>query len=69
MLMMATRHEPEIIPELLRVEEVAALVGLGVRTVWGLVAEKEFPRPVKVGRLSRWRRSAVEAWMDGLEEA
>ena len=28
-----------------------------------LIAENQFPKPIKLGRSSRWRKSEVEAWM------
>ena len=28
-----------------------------------LIGDGLFPRPIKLGRSSRWRRSEVEAWM------
>jgi excisionase family DNA binding protein len=69
LLMMAIKPEREKVePELLTVEQVAQLTTLGVRTVWSLVSEGSFPRPVKIGRATRWRRSQVMAWVDSLDE-
>lgn len=69
LLMMAGKPEREKVePELLTVEQVAQLTTLGVRTVWSLVSEGSFPRPVKIGRATRWRRSQVMAWVDSLDE-
>lgn len=69
LLMMASKPEREKVePELLTVEQVAQLTTLGVRTVWSLVSEGSFPRPVKIGRATRWRRSQVMAWVDSLDE-
>lgn len=28
-----------------------------------LISEGRFPKPIKLGRSSRWRKSEVEAWM------
>jgi excisionase family DNA binding protein len=69
LLMMAIKPEREKVePELLTVEQVAQLTTLGVRTVWSLVSEGSFPRPVKIGRATRWRRSQVMSWVDSLDE-
>lgn len=69
LLMTASKPEREKVePELLTVEQVAQLTTLGVRTVWSLVSEGSFPRPVKIGRATRWRRSQVMAWVDSLDE-
>ena len=69
LLMMAIKPDREKVePELLTVEQVAQLTTLGVRTVWSLVSEGSFPRPVKIGRATRWRRSQIMAWVDSLDE-
>ena len=69
MLMMTTRTpSPEITPQLLTVEQTATMVGLGVRTIWNMVAKDEFPKPVKIGAATRWRRSEIIDWIDALGE-
>lgn len=59
--MSVTRTTPiDDLPELLRVEEVAAVLGIGRGTVYSLVASKEL-RCVRLGRLVRVPRSALAA--------
>lgn len=48
-------------PQLLTVKEVAALVGLGVSTIWCQVKKGNFPAPIKIGGSTRWCRADVEA--------
>ena len=48
---------------LLDVVAVAQLLGVSVRHVWRLADAGEFPRPLSVGRLKRWPRSAVVEWI------
>ena len=68
-LMMAVKADHgKIEPELLTVEQVSQFVGLGVRTVWSKVSAGEFPRPVRIGRATRWRRSEILRWIDALAE-
>jgi excisionase family DNA binding protein len=50
-------------PLLIRAEEVARLVGVSTRTLWRLVNAGEFPRPIHVGRNTRWRAADVEGWV------
>jgi excisionase family DNA binding protein len=62
--------KPEVrnVPSLLiRVEEVATLMGVSERTIWRRVSEKKFVAPVSVGSCTRWRRSDVEAFINGLK--
>lgn len=49
---------------LLKVEEVAAMLGLSERTVWRLASSGEFPQPIKLGRSVRWARSTIEKFVE-----
>jgi excisionase family DNA binding protein len=57
----ATPIEPA---QLLDVAAVARLLDCSQRHVWRLTDSGEFPRPVSVGRLKRWPRSSVLAWIE-----
>jgi excisionase family DNA binding protein len=50
-------------PELLRVREVASLLGIGISTVWLKLRQGLLPKPVKLGCSVRWRRSDLDAWL------
>ena len=54
---------------LLRVEQVAAELGVSRRTVWRLVSGGRLPRPLAIGRCRRWRRADVERFVVGLTPA
>jgi excisionase family DNA binding protein len=56
------------VPALLRVEEVATLLGVSVRTVWRLVSRGELARPVAMGRCRRWFRSDVDDFLAALRK-
>ena len=66
--MTATTAVPPIavIPLLLSKDQVCALLGCSPRTLDYWIAGKGFPRAIKPGngRLARWKRSDVEAWID-----
>jgi len=49
-------------PVLLRVEQVAQLAQIPVRTVRHRVALGMFPPPMAFGRSKRWHRPTLEAW-------
>lgn len=53
----ATQNEKSF----LTVKEVAAYFGCGVATVWRHTKEGNLPTPVKIGGMTRWRRSDIEA--------
>lgn len=51
--------------------EVAALLGIGVSTVWKKAKNPEdgFPQPFNItDRAKRWRRSDVVEWVKSLEK-
>ena len=50
--------------EALDVNGVAELLHCSAGHVRALVARGEFPRPAKLGVLSRWSRAAVLRWLD-----
>jgi len=51
-------------PVLLDLDDVAAMVRLGVRAIRRMAAARQFPAalPIDEGRAERWRRTDVEAW-------
>lgn len=53
-------------PLLLRVEEAARIAGVGRSTIYEMVARKQMPGVVKLGRSLRIKRRDLEAWIDGL---
>jgi prophage regulatory protein len=53
---------------LLRIDNVCAITGLSVPTIYRLMSRIKFPRPVKITSTARaWRLSEVTAWVDSRE--
>ncbi|GIW97055.1 MAG: hypothetical protein KatS3mg111_0388 [Pirellulaceae bacterium] len=50
--------------KLLDVHDVAAMLGCSARHVYRLSDAGHMPRPLKLGALTRWRRDAIERWID-----
>ena len=50
-------------PALLDVTQVAAMAGLHRATVFKLVSAGKFPRPIKLGRSTRWVKDELLAWI------
>lgn len=42
---------------------ITAYTGITDKWFYKLIKDGEFPKPIKLGRRSRWLRSEVEAWM------
>jgi len=59
------RHTPKDVCEdlLLDVHQVAKTIGCSPRHVHRLSDAGRMPPPVKLGRLVRWRRCEIEAWI------
>src|SRR5262245_59478185 len=50
-------------PQLLRIREVAQIFRISTRQVWKLMAAGRFPKPLKIGRSSRWLASDIEQFI------
>ena len=66
---LADTHEmpAELAPALLTVDQAAAYVGMSRRWIYRAASAAEFPSPVKIGRATRWRRSDLDEWVEGLD--
>ena len=42
---------------------ITQLTGLTDKWFYKLIQNGEFPKPIKLGRSSRWYKSEVESWM------
>ena len=42
---------------------ITAFTGLTDKWFYKLIKEKKFPKPIKLGRASRWFKSEVEKWL------
>ena len=49
--------------ELLQIDDVARALGVSRRSVYRLADAGRLPRPLKVGRLNRWRRAEIDEWI------
>jgi len=54
--------QTEQTPQLMTVKEVAELLGITDRAVYGRVARKEIPH-IKLGNLLRFNRAEILAWL------
>ena len=52
----------------LRAREITHLIQISRATLDRLVRDGDFPPPIKVGRVNRWRRTAIEEWAREREE-
>ena len=54
----------EDLEKLMSINEVAEILGIPAATLYGWRYKGEGPRGYRVGRFVRYRRSAVEAWLE-----
>ena len=53
---------------LIRIDNVCAITGLSVPTIYRLMSQRKFPRPVKITTTARaWKLSEVTAWVESRE--
>ncbi|MFJ2987717.1 helix-turn-helix transcriptional regulator [Collimonas sp. NPDC087041] len=43
--------------------QVKEMVGLGKTVIYGKIKNDEFPRQVKLGRISGWVESEIQEWI------
>ena len=49
----------------LRRPEVESLTGLSRSTIYLMISNREFPKPVRIGRRAvAWRESAIQSWIE-----
>ncbi len=48
---------------LLKIKQVASLLGVSRECLWLWLKQKKFPQGIKIGRSVRWRPEAVEAFL------
>lgn len=61
---MMVGHDKPIEILLLKLPEVAVMVGMAERTFRRLVDSGKAPTPLRINRMVRWERKAIEAWVD-----
>jgi predicted DNA-binding transcriptional regulator AlpA len=60
----ATAPMPHTDPALLDAAAVAALLGCSTRHVWRMHDARLMPPACRLGRLVRWSRAAIVAWIE-----
>lgn len=53
---------------LLTRKEIAHRLNIGVTCLQGLINKGLFPKPMKIGRLSRWKEDDLTAYVSQLEQ-
>ena len=57
------------VDQILRMPDLKRLTGLSKTTIYRMIAEGEFPRPVQLRKQSvGWRASAIQQWSESLKE-
>ena len=66
--MAPVRHAPDagdVAVMFLRLQAVIRVTGLSRSTLYRLIADERFPRPVQLGtRAVAWRRADIDAWSE-----
>ena len=57
-------EQPPFSDEILTTDEVAALFKIPKATLYKWISQGTAPPFYKIGRVNRWKRSAVMAWFD-----
>lgn len=54
---------------LMDLKDVIAVTKVCRSTLWKMVKDGRFPKPIKLGRDLRWKPETVQSWLDSLEAA
>lgn len=54
----------DVAPKLINAEELAQLMQISERTLWRLLSGGKVPKPVRIGRSTRWRLAEVTEWIE-----
>lgn len=49
--------------KIIRLPQVRELVGMGTTAIYGKIKLGEFPKQIKLGRLSGWLESEIQDWI------
>ncbi|EFE52000.1 TPA: AlpA family transcriptional regulator [Proteus mirabilis] len=60
---MSTQAIPLLDDQCVDMKFITRLTGLTDKWFYKLIQEGEFPKPIKLGRSSRWLKSEVEDWL------
>ncbi len=52
--------------QLLTVKDVAQFIGFNVDWIYKKITKGEFPKPIKLGKSSRWVFSDIQEWINNL---
>jgi len=55
-----------LMERLIPLSQMESIVGFKKSKIYALIDEGNFPKPIKVGRNSRWRSSEIEAWIESV---
>lgn len=60
---MSTQAIPLLDDQCVDMKFITRLTGLTDKWFYKLIQDGEFPKPIKLGRSSRWLKSEVEHWL------
>ncbi|WP_144139643.1 MULTISPECIES: helix-turn-helix transcriptional regulator [Providencia] len=60
---MSTQAIPLLDDQCVDMKFITRLTGLTDKWFYKLILDGEFPKPIKLGRSSRWLKSEVENWL------
>lgn len=55
--------------KILRLPKVKDKVGLGKTAIYARIKSGEFPKPLKIGRISGWDEVDLDAWIEQQKQA
>jgi prophage regulatory protein len=63
MFWFSSRRGNQVSEKIIRLPKVKEMVGLGTTAIYDKMKKGEFPKQIKLGRLSGWVESEIQAWI------
>jgi prophage regulatory protein len=58
-----------IVDRLIRMKELKEILGLGTSTIYRMISDNKFPKPIKLTeRTVAWRMSTINEWIESREK-
>lgn len=49
--------------QLITIKDVSSIIGFNPDWIYKRIATNNFPKPIKIGRASRWNRKIINEWL------
>lgn len=67
-LVMTVNEKNDDPDSLMTIKDIEKMIGFNADWIYKRIARDQFPKPIKIGRSSRWKRSTIIEWNKSLAD-